>query len=164
MIFTTRDPREAERFVNKLPFTDEEKTQIKSFFNTTEELMHQMKKSKSFNSKGGERWFAARLQSRAMDKINSMVLSPELTDMDVMKTQFLAGQIGCSEATMEIAKECECDESLTHDLQRYVDFLNQLFEKYTSGDACPACGSTNIANEGPEDEYSCHDCSYQWSE
>lgn len=33
-----------------------------------------------------------------------------------------------------------------------------------SDDLCPECHSDNIANEGPELEYTCHNCSYQWAE
>lgn len=29
-------------------------------------------------------------------------------------------------------------------------------------DLCPECESHNIANEGPESELTCHDCSNQW--
>lgn len=44
------------------------------------------------------------------------------------------------------------------DMMRHNDFIEQ------DEDACPECGSDNITNEGPESEYTCHDCSHQWSE
>jgi len=31
-------------------------------------------------------------------------------------------------------------------------------------DNCPRCLSDNIANEGPEMQITCHDCSYQYEE
>jgi hypothetical protein len=164
MIFTTRNPRDAERFVNNLPFTEEEKNTIKSFFTTTEAFMVEMKRSKTFNSKGGERWFGMRLQNKAMEFVNNVHRTPEMDEMEHSKLQFIAAQMGCSQATMDIAKECECSDELSSQLQKYVDFINHLYVKYTEEDTCPSCGSTNIANEGPEEEYTCHDCSHQWSE
>ena len=128
MLFTTRDPREADRFVNQLALTDEEKTQIKSFFDTTTEFLVQMKNSKTFNSKGGERWFASKVGHAGLQAAQEVVRTPDMDDDDFMAAQFIAGQFGCNDAVTQIAKECNCSEDLTHRLQLYSSLLNQIFE------------------------------------
>lgn len=131
MLYTTRDPREAERFVNNLPFEDDEKAQIKSHFSTIEELMVQMKASKHFNSKGGERWFVSKVSSRGQQEAANAKRTPDMDDDDFMAAQFIAGQFGCCDAVREIAKECNCSEDLQNRLNQYLELLNQIFEKYT---------------------------------
>ena len=128
MIFTTRDPREADRFVNSLPFSDEEKAQIKTFFPTIEELMVQMKKNKGFNSKGGERWFVGRLQTKVQNAMENIEDRPGVSPIVL---QFLASQIACMEETMAIVKECDCDDDLTGNLRLFVQLLEQIWAKYT---------------------------------
>ena len=46
--------------------------------------------------------------------------------------------------------------------------INSFIQEITDSDRCPRCGSNNVANEGPPNEYeeievTCHSCSAQWT-
>lgn len=46
----------------------------------------------------------------------------------------------------------------------YALALIGLGLEFPTDDACPQCHSENVANEGPEKQLTCHDCSNQWNE
>jgi hypothetical protein len=131
-MFTTRNPAEALAFVNSLPFQDFEKAEIVRHFSTITRLMEEMKTSKYVNSKGGERWFASKLETSV--KNTQSTLAGMLAGLDaesLMRAQFVASQNAVAISVLELAKECKASDGLLSDLEEYCELMNTLVKKYT---------------------------------
>lgn len=131
MIFTTRNLNEALRFIELLPFTEEEKERIKGFFPIQTRFMEDMKNNKSLNSKGGERWFMERMQ-KTVEKTLGQVsqLLRGLEGEELKRAQMVASQNALSVATLEMAREIGSSSEVLRGLEDHVDFMNHLMRKY----------------------------------
>jgi hypothetical protein len=92
--------------------------------------------------------------SEAIANAALIAASPEM--LDALETILFA-------VTDDLTNSGKIDRNAIEDLCKQA-IAKARGDKMHNLDNCPKCKSTNIANEGPEPEYTCHDCSYQWSE
>lgn len=132
MIFTTRDPSEALKFISCLNFEEEEKNQIAAFIPLMTQLMEEMKRSKKVNSKGGERWFASRLERKVAEAQNTIgVMLAGLDGEDLARAKVMASQNAAAGAVLDLARECEASSETLKGLSDYKDTIIALFQKYS---------------------------------
>jgi uncharacterized protein YutE (UPF0331/DUF86 family) len=136
MLYTTRNPREAEKFVDALPFNEQEKEEMKSYFPVLTEFMNEIKGKKGLNSKSGERWFSERILSKVKEseELLARFFSGFQDDTRGMATKFVMLQSTVLTETLKLGKEAGVSAQTLAGIERYCDFMNGLVSKYSGID------------------------------
>jgi uncharacterized protein YutE (UPF0331/DUF86 family) len=136
MFYTTRDPIQAEKFVKNMPFSEEEKAEIKSYFSTISNYMDEIKKGKALNSKGGERWIIKRIEEKLAE--TESLLRRFFSDLDLspagQAAQFLLMQSAITAELIKLGKESNVSEETLVGLEKYCELMNGLVKKYSGID------------------------------
>jgi hypothetical protein len=131
MLYTTRNPGDAFKFIDSLPIHDHDKVRLTQFFPVMTKLLEELKESKFVNAKGGERWFVMRLETKiqeAQETVQSMLRGMKPEDLAV--AQFIASQNAVATATLELAKECKASPEVLSGINQYCEFMNELVREY----------------------------------
>lgn len=136
MLYTTRNPREAEKFVDALPFDENEKIELKSFFPVLTDFMAEIRKNKGLNSKGAERMFSERILKKVKEseEILARFFSGFNEDAVGAATKFLMIQSSVASECVQIGKDYKVSEKTILGLEKYCDFMNSLVSKYSGID------------------------------
>lgn len=132
MIYTTRNPREAEAFVDSLPLSNKLKEAIKGSFDVTTRIHAEIKKKYSSNSKGAERIFMSRMQELIPKHLNRLVEDFHIegyTDIDEMRMICMVPAANL--AVFEFSKEIGVDEGLLNELLEYIELCKKAMDEMT---------------------------------
>lgn len=136
MLYTTRDQRQAEKFIDNMPFSEEEKAEIKSYFGTLSNYMDEIKNGKGLNSKGGERWIIKRIEEKFLE--TESLLNRFFSDLSLSPTgeaaKFLLVQSAITAELVKLGKEANVSEETLVGLQKYCELMNGLVTKYSGID------------------------------
>jgi len=136
MLYTTRNPEDAKKFVDSLPITEQEKEELKQFFPVMTEFMKEIKEKKGLNSKGGERWFSERLVSKIneSEQILARFFGGFSENPVGNATKFLMVQSVVTAEIIIIGKNCGVSNQTVLGLEKYCEFMNSLVNKYSGID------------------------------
>lgn len=132
MIYSTRDPREAEVFVENLPLSNKLKDAIKGSFPVTTKIHEEIKKKYSSNSKGAERIFLSRMQALIPKHLNRLVEDFHIegyTDIDEMRMICMIPATNL--AIFEFSKEIGIDDQLLAELLEYIELCKKALDEMT---------------------------------
>lgn len=133
MFYTTRNPKEAELFIERLPITEEEKAEIKSYLPAMNEFMNEIKLKKSLNSKGGEFWINTRVEEKIKEtqSIYSRFFSGLDCSHDGLMSKLLLIQASITSEILQIGIDAGVSNQTLVKVNQYCDFLSDLSIKYS---------------------------------
>ena len=136
MLYSTRNPKEAEKFVELLPINEYEKEEMRSYFPIISNYMAELVKSRGLNSKGGEKWFSQRILSlvQQTEEIISRFFVGSADSPIELAKKFLLIQSAVVSETLALGKECGVSPETLNGLERYGEFMNSLVSKYSGID------------------------------
>ena len=123
-MFTTRNPREAESFVDQLNVSDKFKQLIRDSFEVTTKVHDKIKEHYSSNSKGAEKIFIAQMQSYFPIHLNKlvnevMVVNAENLGIDQGEVEAACMMEAQMLALLQIGEEAHLSEDDLDELRNY---------------------------------------------
>ena len=109
MLYTTRNPKDATKVIDSLPFSENEKEELRSYLPILSDFMKEIKSKKNLNSKGGERWFSERINGKLVEseEILSRFFSGQTEDLRGMAAKFLFLQATVLTETVKLGRELD---------------------------------------------------------